>query len=486
MLLLQVTAVAGAPIDEAQRPSVAITIIDNEIPDVSVQNLTGVEGQTVAAKFVLTYAHNSDVNLRLKVSDDYQLDVDPGMVDFTIPQGDTSATVEIYLVPDNGREGDETVEYELISPDTSALGVGETRSLVITISDQPDIARVTLSIDPEIVTEGPDVTVVITAALDRVLPTELTVLLTYDPTSSASPDDYTPGPSLEIVIPAGKLISSTVLTIIGDDFFEIPDPEVIKFNVSTNNPLVAVIPTAAVKIQDAQNKPSLSLEKPELNVDEGKSIQLKAILTGALLEENLTINLRETLKGASAADYRLSSSAITILAGQTSGAVEFEALPDDSYETINNVSPEILEKIEYEISVTSDLRDFVTVGLHKTVQVAIIDVPTEAPTVSFEAVKSITEGDTATATVRLSGPLGYPLELTLAVGASTSAEQLTDYQIVPATLEIAPGDTMAEFEITTRDDDRYEQPEIVELGLLISGAKLQLADRYDAGNHDCG
>ena len=165
----------------------------------------------------------------------------------------------------------------------------------------------------------------------------------------------------------------------------------IKFNVSTNNPLVAVIPTAAVKIQDAQYKPSLSLEKPELNVDEGKSIQLRAILTGALLEEDLTINLRETLKGASAADYRLSSSAITILAGQTSGAVEFEALPDDSYETINNVSPEILEKIEYEISVTSDLREFVTFGLHKTVQVAIIDVPTEAPTVSFEVVDSITE-----------------------------------------------------------------------------------------------
>ena len=476
LLLLQATAVDGVPIvDEAQRPAITIAIIDNEIPDVSVQNLTGVEGQTVTAKFVLTYAHNSDVNLSLEASADYQSDVDPGMLDFTIPQGDTSATVEIYLVPDNSREGDETVEYELISPDTSALGVGETRSLVITVSDQPDIAQVTLSIDPEIVTEGPDVTVVITATLDIVLPTELTVLLTYDPTSSASPDDYAPGPSLEIVIPAGKLISSTVLTIIDDGFFEFPDPEKIKFDVSTNNPLVAVIPTAAVKIQDAQNKPTLSLEKPELSVDEGKSTTLKAILTGALLEEDLTINLRETLKGASAADYRLSTSAITILAGQTSGTVEFEALPDDIYETINNVSPEIPEKIEYEISATSDLRDLVTLGLHRTVLVVIIDVPTEVPTVSFEAVKSITEGDTATATVRLSGPLGYPLELTLAVGASTSAELLTDYQIVPTTLEIAPGDTMAEFEITTRDDDRYEGPEIVELGLLISGAKLQLA-----------
>ena len=77
--------------------------------------------------------------------------------------------------------------------------------------------------------------------------------------------------------------------------------------------------------------------------------------------------------------------------------------------------------------------------------------------------------------MRLSRPLGYLLELTLAVGASTSAEQLTDYEIATTTLEIAPGDTMAEFEITTMDDDIYERLETIELGLLISGATLQLA-----------
>ena len=106
----------------------------------------------------------------------------PDLVEkFTIPAGDTSATVEIYLVPDNTREGDETVEFILSSPDTSALAVGETRSLVITVSDEPDLATVALEFDPDIVTEGPDVTVVITATLGRVLPTELTVLLNIRP-----------------------------------------------------------------------------------------------------------------------------------------------------------------------------------------------------------------------------------------------------------------------------------------------------------------
>ena len=198
LLTLQVTEVAGVRFTEQQRPGVTFAIIDNDIPtNVIVPALTGVEGQTVTAEFVLDYAQGRDVNLRLEASADYLSDVNPGVVEFTIPRGDTSARVEIYLVPDNTREGDETVEYTLSSPDTSALGVGETRNLVITISDQPNLAEVTLSIDPEIVTEGPDVTVLITATLDILLPTGLTVSLTYDPTSSAEPDDYAPSSTLE-------------------------------------------------------------------------------------------------------------------------------------------------------------------------------------------------------------------------------------------------------------------------------------------------
>ena len=279
LLLLQATAVDGVPI-EGQRPAVTIAIIDNERPtNITVPALTGVEGQTVTAEIVLNNAHNSDVNLRLEASADYLSDVNPDVTTFTIAAGVTSAIVEIYLVPDNIREGDETVEYILSSPDASALGVGETRSLVITVSDQPNLAEVTLSIDPETVTEGPDVTVLITATLDILLPTGLTVSLTYDPTSSAELDDFSS--TLEILIPAGELSNSVVLTITDDSFAEFT--EELRLDVSTSQPLVGVNPaTVIITIQDDvanDQTPTLSFESPTLELKEGqRGRKLEAII----------------------------------------------------------------------------------------------------------------------------------------------------------------------------------------------------------------
>ena len=459
LLLLQATAVDGVPTDEAQRPAVTIAIIDNERPtNVTVPALTGMEGQTVTAEIVLNNAHNSDVNLRLEASADYLSDVNPDVTNFTIAAGVTSAIVEIYLVPDNIREGDETVEYILSSPDASALGVGETRSLVITVSDQPNLAEVTLSIDPETVTEGPDVTVLITATLDMLLPTGLTVSLTYDPTSSAEPDDFSS--TLEILIPAGELSSSVVLTITDDSFAEFT--EELRLDVSTSQPLVGVNPaTVIITIQDDvanDQTPTLSFESPNLELKEGqRGRKLKAILTGGVLGEDLTINLRRTTFTAiEGTDYVLAEPTITIPAGGTTGAVEFIAYEDGIYEFV--------EEVIYELITPSTAR--VALGDTISTRVAIVDLQ-EPPTVSLDTPASITEGSTGIVTVRLDGEYGFPLRLTLLASRITAS--VSSYRILTPTLEIAPGDTETEFEIEAIDDDLYEEDEDFNLNLRVLG-----------------
>ena len=467
LLILQVTEVAGFQLTEDQRPSVTIEIEDNDIPtNVIVPALTGVEGETITAEFALDYAQGRDVNLRLEVRFPANgPDVNPDVTSFTIAAGVTSAIVEIYLVPDNTREGDETVEYILSSPDTSALAVGETRSLVITVSDQPDLTTVDLTFDTDI-TEGPDVTVVITATLDRVSPTGLTVSLTYNPTSSAEPEDYAPNSSLSIFIPAGELSSSLVLTITDDSFAELT--EELRLDASTSNQRVGVNPaTVVITIQDDvanDQTPILSFETSTLELKEGqRGRKLEAILTGGVLGEDLTINLKSTTGTAiEGTDYVLAEPTITIPAGRTTGAVEFIADEDGIYEFV--------EEVIYELTTPTTAR--VILGDTRSTEVTIVDLQ-EPPTVSLDTPASITEGSTGIVTVRLDSEYGFPLRLALL--ASRIIDSVSSYRILTPTLEIAPGDTMAEFEIEAIDDDLYEEDENFRLNLRVLGAKDLLA-----------
>ena len=260
------------------------------------------------------------------------------------------------------------------------------------------------------------------------------------------------------MIPAGELSNSIVLTITDDSFAEFT--EELIFDISTSQPRVGVNPTSViVTIQDDvanDQPPTLNLESTDLELKEGqRGRKLKAILTDPL-GEDLTINLKRTTGTAiEGTDYVLAAPTITILAGGTTGAVEFIAYEDGIYEYI--------ETVTYELT-TPAAR--LVLGDKRVTEVDIIDLQ-EPPTVSLDTPASITEGSTGIVTVRLDGEYGFPLGLTLLASKVTAS--VSGLTILTPTLEIAPGDTMAEFEIEAIDDDLYEQPEVFNLNLLVQG-----------------
>ena len=161
-------------------------------------------------------------------------------------------------------------------------------------------------------------------------------------------------------------------------------------------------------------------------------------------------------------DYVLAAPTITIPAGGTTGAVEFIADEDGIYE--------LNEKVVYELTTPTTAR--VILGDTRSTEVTIVDLQ-EPPTVSLDTPASITEGSTGIVTVRLDSEYGFPLRLTLL--ASRITDSVSSYRILTPTLEIAPGDTMAEFEIEAIDDDLYEEDENFRLNLRVLGAKDLLA-----------
>ena len=228
------------------------------------------------------------------------------------------------------------------------------------------------------------------------------------------------------------------------------------------NTRVGVNPTGVIiTIQDDvanDQAPTLSFESTDLELKEGqRGRKLEAILTGGVLGEDLTINLRRTSGTAiEGTDYVLAEPTITIPAGGTTGAVEFIADEDGIYEYI--------ETVTYELTTPTTAR--VILGDKRSTVVDIIDLQ-EPPTVSLDTPASITEGSTGIVTVRLDGEYGFPLGLTLLASKVTAS--VSGLAILTPTLEIAPGDTMAEFEIEAIDDDLYEEDENFRLNLLVLG-----------------
>ena len=89
-------------------------------------------------------------------------------------------------------------------------------------------------------------------------------------------------------------------------------------------------------------------------------------------------------------------------------------------------------------------------------------------TISLDPVVApISEGDAGLVTARLSDKLGSPLLVTLVTSAVSSANYLTDYEILTPDMTIPAGSLTTTFEIQTIPDTLYEGTETIELVLQV-------------------
>ncbi len=224
-----------------------VVITDNDFPPVPTVNLsvstpaaTEANATVVTVTATASFAVSGAQTVSLGVSGtnitvgDYTL----SNTTITIPNGQTTGTVNFTIVDDLLVEGTETAVLTISSP-TSGLTLGNTISQNVTITDN-DFPTVALSVNANIGEETNSTVIVITATASAPSATAQTVTLSITGTN-ITPADYFLS-SATITIPAGQT-SGTVSLTISDDGIQESDETAILTIGSPSSGLVLGSPT---------------------------------------------------------------------------------------------------------------------------------------------------------------------------------------------------------------------------------------------------
>ncbi len=456
---LPATVTAGSP------ASVEIGIDDDDTPRVTLSATSRVDegdSATVTARLSAP-APAGGATVPLTITDGTAEPADHGtLASIAIAGGERSGTGEIPTRHDDDTDDETfTVAVDAANLD-AALAAGSPSSARVTIRD--DDAAVTLSASPNPVAEGRGVR--ITARLNRSLAADVEVPLTLT-RGTAESGDY--GSLASIAIRAGRTSATGDVTTAQDDD---TDSETFTVALGALPANLKAGATTSVEVTIEDDDATVSLSASPNPVPEGESVTVTATLSGAA-SRTVTIPLTVT-DGTSEAADRGTLSSIRISSGRTSGTGRISTRQDDDSDD---------ETFTVAVD-TARLPATVTAGSPTSVEITIDDDDT--PTVSLRVEpRRLTEGESATVTLTLSGALAADAAIPLKVTPDEPfGPESGDYALPDIT--IAAGATKATGALTTtRDVDSEDERFRVELGDLppevakgrLSWARVSILER---------
>ena len=265
----------------------------------------------------------------------------------TIPAGRSSGTATFTLTPtdDSMVEGDETIALAGVAEGLTVHGSS------MRVTDNDAIPEVNLSTDPINVGEGaPATTVTVTATFTNgsTFATDRTVTVTVGGgTASPGTDDAaSPGTdfarvsNVAVTIPAGHTSGTATFTLTPTDDSVIEGDESIAIGGSSDG---LTVHGTAMTVTDNDEIPEVTLTTDPQSVAEGApatTVTLTAAFTNGstfLTDRTVTVTVGGA-EGSESADHvaspgtdfaRVSSVAVTIPAGHTSGTATFTLTPTD-------------------------------------------------------------------------------------------------------------------------------------------------------------
>lgn len=398
----------------------------------------------------------------------------------TIPAEATSGTASFNLTPTDDRiyEGPETVT---VSGSTNGLDV-DTATLTITENDAMP-AKVILSVDPSIVSEGAGrTTVTVKGTLDGAALTSATsVTVSVDGDTATAATDFGTVNDFTLTIPAESMSGTATfaLTPTNDTMYE--SAETVTVSGETTG---LTVDPATLTITDDDGAPTkviLSVEPATVSEGDGETtVTVTGVLDGAALTTVTSVTVSVTGGTATAGtDFdTVDNFTLTINDGATSGTAMFALTPTDDEEAEGSET----------LTVSGD-----TTNLNvDSTTLTIIDNDAASTQVILSVVPSaVSEGADET-TVTVTGTLNgaafdSATSVTVSVDGNTATAG-TDFNTVnDFTLTINGGATRgnATFRLTPIDDKEAEGAETLTIsgrteGLSVTAATLTLTDN-DAG-----
>ena len=438
------------------------TIVDDDLPALSIDSVTVAEGETAGFKVTLSHAPAADVTVTATTADGTAVapgDYTSNSATVTIKAGTTSAGFDVVTIDDAVDEPDETFTVTLSAPSGAAIKPGAgTGTGTIGDNDPP-----TLEIHDDVVEEGTALSfgISLSSAHDR----DVTFTATTSDGTAMAPGDYT-HKSQTLTITAGGLVASFVVDTIDDSTLEIT--EIVR----------ATLSNASVDYSDA-----LALGGILDNDNARRSDASPAEISDAVIIEGGTMRFQVSRSSANR-DEAFSVKWITT-DDDSEGASQADASSDytayTTKQTLNFEANDLIQFIDVQTTEDADIED------DETFKVVLSD-----PSIGEFDAQSIdraigTIRDDDGAEIRITGQrVAEGEKVTLAVWrtGSTAGEQSvdwvtadagganqatadTDYTAVTTarTLTFPAGENVASIEVQTTEDSEIEADETFKVRL---------------------
>ena len=401
--------------------SATVTIEDNDTPTWSV--VAGparvVEGAASTVTVSVDKEFEVDQTITLAVggtaaSGDYSL----SSSSLTLDAGDMSVTATVTAVDDSDEESDETVVV------TASHGGGAVGSATVTIEDN-DTAVWSVTAVPARVVEGAASTV--TVSVDKEFEVDQTITLAVGGTAASG--DYSLSSSL-LTLAAGDMSVTATVTAVDDSVIEGGDETV----VVTASHGGGAVGSATVTIQDNDTAVWSVTAVPARVVEGAASTVTVSVDKEFEVDQTITLAVGGT---AASGDYSLSSSLLTLAAGDMSVTASVTAV-DDS----------VIEGGDETVVVTASHGG----GAVGSATVTIQDNDTAVWSVTAVPAR-VVEGAASTVTVSVDKEFEVDQTITLAVGGTAASG---DYSLSSSSLTLAAGDMSVTATVTAVDDSVIE------------------------------
>jgi hypothetical protein len=436
-----------------------VTITDDETgPSVSISSsfsvsTEGGSGLTITATQSATSSFSTTVNFSFSGTATYGTDYNMNS-SITIPAGSTSATTSMVPVDDANDEATETIIID-VSSVTNGTENG-TQQLTINLNDNDAAPSVTMNASANTIAEAAGVST-ITATLSATSYQDVTVTLTATGTATGSGTDYTLGSS-SIVITAGNLTGTTTVTAVQDTRDE--DDETVILNITAvTNGTENGTQAQTITITDDDAAPTVTLSTGATSVAEAAGSTTVTATLSAVSGKTVTVTLSKSGTATDVTDYTLSSTTITIAAGNSSGSTTLTAVQD--------VMDEDDETVIIDINT-------VTNGTENGTQQRTVTITDDdaAPTVTLSTgATSIAEtSGSTTITATLSAASSRTVTVTLALSGTTITA--TDYTL-GTSITIAAGSTSGSITLSSVSDatDEYDETVIIDISSVTNGTE---------------
>ena len=439
----------------ATTEDITLTII--EVPTVSLSVSAASISENGAVSTVtatLSAVHNADVTVTLAASGtatgggaDYTLASNT----ITIAAGQTTGTTTVTAVEDLLDEPDETVIVD-IDQVNNAVEAG-TQQKTITILDNDDPPTVSFGSNTATIEENGGATST-TLILSSASSLPVTITLAASGTATGGGVDYSI-PSNTFTIPAGQLNVVTTVTAVQDNIDELDETIILDIDQVTNGTENGT-QQKTITITDDDDIPTVELSLVNAVMREDADVSTLRATINRASSRDVTVNLviSGTASGGGV-DYTISSTTITIPAGQLSAVV-----------TVTSVDDNIDEPDETIIADIDQVTNAVEVGTQQET-ITIRDDDPPLVTLSVNNTSIAENGGVSVATATLSNPSNQNnLGVTITLAASgTAAVGGADYNMSSTQIFIPSGQTTGSITITAIADNLVELDETVILDI---------------------